>query len=332
MRIFSMPSNGLTEILAALRRPARDLAAYRERVRPILDAVRRRGDAALFDFTEQFDGVRPASIRVPPEKLQEALRSLPADLRRRDGNRPGNHYAIPRQRAGIADSISGDPTGRNAAGRRMLARDAGHRERGPLRSRRHGPVDLDGADARHSRRAGRRPSDYVVQSAGQGRRRPPRFWPRAPDRHRSGVRRRRRQAIAALAYGTETVPKVEKIAGPGNIYVAAAKAEVSLDPDGAAIDMLAGPSELMVIADRSARAEFVAADMLSQAEHDPLSQVVLLTTDVDVLADVQRELARNWRRCRGTTLPLRRWPKASPCLVDSLETAAEIANSMRPSI
>ena len=79
------------------------------------------------------------------------------------------------------------------------------------------------------------------------------------------------QAIAALAYGTESVPKAAKIAGPGNVYVSAAKAEVSVDPDGAAIDMLAGPSELMAIADGSADATGLAADLLSQAEHDPLA-------------------------------------------------------------
>ena len=86
------------------------------------------------------------------------------------------------------------------------------------------------------------------------------------------------QAIAALAYGTESVPKVAKIAGPGNVYVSAAKAEVSVDPNGAAIDMLAGPSELMAIADDSADPALLAADLLSQAEHDPLAQIVLVAT------------------------------------------------------
>ena len=74
------------------------------------------------------------------------------------------------------------------------------------------------------------------------------------------------QAVGALAYGTETVAKVVKIVGPGNAFVSAAKAEVSVDPEGAAIDMLAGPSELMIIADGAAVPSFVAADMLSQAE------------------------------------------------------------------
>ena len=85
------------------------------------------------------------------------------------------------------------------------------------------------------------------------------------------------QAIAALAYGTESVPKVDKIFGPGNVWVTAAKQRVAADPDGAALDLPAGPSELLVIADNSARPDFVAADLLAQAEHDPSAQVLLVT-------------------------------------------------------
>ncbi|GHX56868.1 histidinol dehydrogenase [Vibrio cholerae] len=102
------------------------------------------------------------------------------------------------------------------------------------------------------------------------------------------------QAIAAMAYGTETVTKVDKIFGPGNAYVTEAKRQVSNDFRGAAIDMPAGPSEVLVIADETADANFIAADLLSQAEHGPDSQVVLVTPS-PVLADqvtdaVQKQL------------------------------------------
>ncbi len=108
------------------------------------------------------------------------------------------------------------------------------------------------------------------------------------------------QAIAAMAYGTETVTKVDKIFGPGNAYVTEAKRQVSNDFRGAAIDMPAGPSEVLVIADETADADFVAADLLSQAEHGPDSQVVLVTPSV-VLADqvtdaVQKQLAQLSRK------------------------------------
>ncbi len=103
------------------------------------------------------------------------------------------------------------------------------------------------------------------------------------------------RAIAALALGTESVPKVDKIFGPGNAYVTEAKRQVSQRLDGAAIDMPAGPSEVLVIADSGANPDFVASDLLSQAEHGPDSQVILLTPDADmgsrVAEAVERQLA-----------------------------------------
>ena len=103
------------------------------------------------------------------------------------------------------------------------------------------------------------------------------------------------QAIAALAFGTESVPKVDKIFGPGNAWVTEAKRQVSQRLDGAAIDMPAGPSEVLVIADAGATPDFVASDLLSQAEHGPDSQVILLTPDAEmgrqVAQAVERQLA-----------------------------------------
>jgi histidinol dehydrogenase len=100
------------------------------------------------------------------------------------------------------------------------------------------------------------------------------------------------QAIAALAYGTESVPKVAKIFGPGNAWVTAAKQLVAEDPDGAALDMPAGPSEVMVIADAEANAAFVAADLLAQAEHGPDSQAVLLSDAPQLISAVAVEIRR----------------------------------------
>ncbi|MCE0489486.1 histidinol dehydrogenase [Pantoea sp. Mb-10] len=98
------------------------------------------------------------------------------------------------------------------------------------------------------------------------------------------------QAIAAMAFGTETVPKVDKIFGPGNAWVTEAKRQVSQRFDGAAIDMPAGPSEVLVIADEGATPAFVAADLLSQAEHGPDSQVILLTPSLTLAEAVAREV------------------------------------------
>lgn len=98
------------------------------------------------------------------------------------------------------------------------------------------------------------------------------------------------QAVAAMAYGTESIGKVQKIFGPGNSWVTAAKSIVSSDPDGSAIDLPAGPSEVLVIADKYASAEFVAADLLSQAEHGVDSHVLLVTDDLDLAISVQKEI------------------------------------------
>ena len=136
------------------------------------------------------------------------------------------------------------------------------------------------------------------------------------------------QAIAALAYGTQTVPAVDKITGPGNIYVATAKKLVYGQVD---IDMIAGPSEILVIADESADAERAAADMLSQAEHDVLASAVMVTTSVRLAELVAAEIERQL-----TDLPRREIAQRSiedngrVIVAESLDDAIEIANALAP--
>ena len=138
------------------------------------------------------------------------------------------------------------------------------------------------------------------------------------------------QAISALAFGTGSIPKVDKIFGPGNAYVTEAKGQVSTDWRGAAIDMPAGPSEVLVIADESANPAFVAADLLSQAEHGPDSQVVLVTTSpllADAIAgEIKGQLAQLSRRdiaaqALGSSLVI---------LCDNLDEACAISNAYAP--
>ncbi len=136
------------------------------------------------------------------------------------------------------------------------------------------------------------------------------------------------QAVAAMAYGTATVPRVDKIVGPGNIYVATAKRYVFGLVD---IDMIAGPSEILVIADHSADPVFVASDLLSQAEHDELASSILVTTSRElaekVNADVERQLA-NLSRKDIARKALDRF--GAIVLTESLERAAEVSNSIAP--
>jgi histidinol dehydrogenase len=138
------------------------------------------------------------------------------------------------------------------------------------------------------------------------------------------------QAIAAMAYGTETVPKVDKIFGPGNAWVTEAKLRASVDAKGASCDMPAGPSEVLVIADEKANAAFVAADLLSQAEHGPDSQVILLTTDETLVFKVEHEIKRQLEALSRATTARASLRHCRLIYVASLESALEIANTYAP--
>ncbi|MBM4196493.1 MAG: histidinol dehydrogenase [Gammaproteobacteria bacterium] len=138
------------------------------------------------------------------------------------------------------------------------------------------------------------------------------------------------QAIAALAYGTATVPKVEKIFGPGNAWVTAAKLAVARDPAGAALDLPAGPSEVMVIADDAADPRFVALDLLSQAEHGPDSQVILVTTSAGLLPRVQAEITAALERLPRRAIIREALAHAAGIIVPGLAEAVDVANRYAP--
>ncbi len=138
------------------------------------------------------------------------------------------------------------------------------------------------------------------------------------------------QAIAAMAYGTESIPKVSKLFGPGNAWVTAAKAQASQDPEGAARDMPAGPSEIMVIADKKANSVFVASDLLSQAEHGPDSQVILISTNETFLQVAIEEIKRQQQRLSRKYIIERSLKNSRAILVDNLDTALLIANQYAP--
>jgi histidinol dehydrogenase len=138
------------------------------------------------------------------------------------------------------------------------------------------------------------------------------------------------QAIAAMAYGTETIPKVDKIFGPGNRYVSAAKQFVSTDPDGAAIDLLAGPSEVLILADETARPEIVAYDLISQAEHDSDAQAVLVTTSESMAKEVQRIVSLNASEFSRKSIILSALEHSYILIVDSIESAVRFTNEYAP--
>jgi histidinol dehydrogenase len=138
------------------------------------------------------------------------------------------------------------------------------------------------------------------------------------------------QAIAAMAYGSDSVPKCFKLFGPGNAWVTEAKLQVSSDPDGAAIDMPAGPSELLVIADGDANPAFVAADLLSQAEHGPDSQVILLSPSGALLDAVAGEVERQCRDLPRVAIARQALQQSRLIAVESLAQALEASNRYAP--
>lgn len=138
------------------------------------------------------------------------------------------------------------------------------------------------------------------------------------------------QAVAAMAFGTETIPSVSKIFGPGNAYVTEAKRQVSGRPDGAAIDMPAGPSEVLVIADAEANPDFVAADLLSQAEHGPDSQVVLVTPSKELAKAVAEAADRQLAELPRKEIAVRALSASRLIVVDNLDECVAVSNRYAP--
>jgi histidinol dehydrogenase len=317
---------GIAGVVGALERPpgAVDPEIAR-RVSEIVTAVREKGDAALLDFTQRFDHVALTApeLLVRPEEFAAAERAVGEATRR------SLRYA--------AERI--ERFHRECAPRSWRMEDAnGSRLGQEVRPLDRVAVYVPGGRAAY-------PSTVLmtaVPARVAGVREIVLVSPPAADKSLNaavlaaariaGVTVAYRvggaQAVAALAYGTETIPRVDKIVGPGNIYVALAKAQVFGD---VGIDMVAGPSEVLVIADDSADAAFVAADLLAQAEHDPMARAVLLTPSSalreTVAAELERQLAVLPRRAiAGAALE----SHGALVLTASLEEAVELANGLAP--
>jgi histidinol dehydrogenase len=276
-----------TERRLILQRPlvaeAEDRTAL---VRQTLDDVRRRGDAALLYYAEKFDGGAPNVLQVSDAEVREAVESLDpaalAALQRAIDNVRCFHEA---QKLKDID-IETEPGVRCERILRPIERIGLYVPAGsaPLPSAlimSAVPAAIAGCPVR------------ILCTPARGGKIAPVILAAA---YLCGINQifaiGGAQAIAGMAYGTETIPKVDKIFGPGSAWVTTAKQLVAQDPAGAAMDLPAGPSEVLVIADDSARADFVAADLLAQAEHDPMSQAILLTPSA-ALADAARQAALN---------------------------------------
>ena len=264
-------------------------AAIEERVAAILADVQQRGDAAVLEYTARFDGLQAAdlaALELTQAELQAAFDSLP------DVQKNALTEAAARVR-------SYHEAQKQATGQSWSYRDAD----GTLLGQKVTPLDRVGIYVPGGKAA--YPSSVLMnaipaQVAGvaeiimvvptpKGEKNPLVLAAAYIAGVTRGFTIGGAQAVAALAYGTATVPKVDKITGPGNAYVASAKKRVF---GHVGIDMIAGPSEILVLADGTTPAEWVAMDLFSQAEHDELAQSILLCPDADYIAAVQRAIDR----------------------------------------
>jgi histidinol dehydrogenase len=294
-----------------------------QRVAAILEQVRTQGDQALLELSERFDGVRPDPLRIPASALEAAWQATPLPLQE----------ALKLAHRRILDFHQRQkPTDLSVTG-----------VHGERLGRRWRPVERAGLYVPGGRAS--YPSTVLMNAipakvAGVGRL--VMVTPPGPDgqvnstvlaaAHLAGVDELYRvggaQAIGALAFGTESIPRVDVITGPGNLYVTLAKKAVY---GRVAIDSLAGPSEVLVIADHSANPEHVAADLLAQAEHDPLAAAILLTTSEALAKAVPEALEAQLQghpRAEITRAALNDWGLIVVC--PNLETAASLSDRFAP--
>lgn len=267
-----------------VQRPMLDLAAIEAQVQPILRRVRDAGDAALVDYCRRFDGVALQRLALEAHEIQAACAAVPRALQEAIQLAHDTIEAFHRTQLEVAHRIETAP-GVYCWRQSVPIEPIGLYIPGgtaPLFS----TVLMLGIPARL---AGCREIVLCSPPDRNGRLAPAIVYAASLLGIRSLFRIGGAQAIAAMAYGTESVPRVAKIFGPGNQYVTAAKQLVSRD--GTAIDLPAGPTELAVVADASCKPAYVAADLLSQAEHGPDSQVVLLSDRQAVLDAVEQQLS-----------------------------------------
>ena len=292
---------------------------YEERVREIIREVKERGDEAIIEFTERFDGIKltPETIEVPFEDLENAYEDLEEEVK---GALEIAHERI------------------RSFHEKQLERSFFKEEEGVLLGQRVIPLERVGVYVPGGTAA--YPSTVlmnVVPAVVAGVEEVVMVTPK-PNRYTlaaayiSGVSRVFQiggaQAVAALAFGTKVVPKVDKIVGPGNIYVALAKKALFGIVD---IDMIAGPSEVLVIADETARPDWVAADLLSQAEHDELAAAILVTPSEKLAEEVKKEIDRQLSELPRRDIARRSVERFGTVFItEDLLHACEVANHIAP--
>jgi len=325
MRIIKSGQRNFEEFFGKVEGRAGEVpAAIEKQVKDIIKAVADKGDKALLAYTEKFDKAElgPGDLRVTEEEIRRAFKDVPEediDALRLAARRIADFHERQKTQSWFVQEESGA-----LLGQRVL------------------PLEVVGIYVPGGKAA--YPSSVLMNAVPAKVAGVPRVVMCVPAP--GGVLNGRvlvaaelagvdeiykvggAQAVAAMAYGTETVPKVDKIVGPGNIYVATAKRLVFGLVD---IDMVAGPSEILVVADRTARPAFVAADMLSQAEHDEMASAVLVTDDPELAKAVEKELKAQVKKLSRRAIAEKSLEDFGAIIVvKDLSEAATIANRIAP--
>jgi len=327
VRVLDARALGAEGVVGALARPAAAIdRGVQQAVDQILADVRERGDRALLELTARFDrfaASAPERLRITPEEFDEAERALAPATRAALGyaaERIERYHAAALPKSWRITDEHGSLLGQEI---RPLERVGVYIPGG--RAAYPSTVLMTALPARV---AGVSQIVLVTPPRADGGIEPVVLAAARLAGVTEGYRVGGAQAIAALAYGTDTIRRVDKIVGPGNVYVALAKSRVFGD---VGIDMVAGPSEVIVVADGSADPEWIAADLLAQAEHDPMARAVLLTDAEALVPRVERALARQL-----AALPRREIAAEAVArhgalvLVANLEDAVELANRLAP--
>lgn len=326
MRIVKLDEKSMENILAdMLKRDPNNYDSYTEAVQAIVEDVKERGDEALFEYTRRFDGAEldADNVRVTEAEIREAMEQVEPGLlavmktsmeniRRYHEKQRRNSWfdaqpdgTILGQKVTALESVGVYvPGGKAAYPSSVLMNIVPAEVAGVKRIVMVTPPGKDG-----------KVNPVTLTAA---------YLAGATEVYKAGGA----QAVAALAFGTRSIPRVNKIVGPGNIFVALAKKAVY---GHVSIDSIAGPSEILVIADEGANARFVAADLLSQAEHDELASAILVTTSMELAEQVSREVDGFVRELsRGEIIQKSLDNYGYILVVDTLEEAVKTANSIAP--
>lgn len=324
MRIQHLDPSAKEDLLRdLLKRSPDQYSAYEAQVAQILEEVREKGDEALFAYTERFDGAKLSgeTVLVTEEEIREAYQKVPEQLVaviRRALKNIEDYHAKQKQYSWFDSKPDGTilgqkvtplkrvgvyvPGGKAAYPSSVLMNILPAKVAGVEEILMVTPPGKDGKVTPTTLVAAHEAGATAIYKAGGA------------------------QAVAALAYGTESIPKVDKIVGPGNIYVALAKKAVY---GHVSIDAIAGPSEILVIADETADPRYVAADLLSQAEHDELASAILITTSQELAEAVSGEVDQFLTVLSRAEIIRKSLDNYGYILVaDTMDEAVEIANEI----